>query len=226
MDGCDFALEEYVSTCLPEMEVASYYHVGHFVAAGAQFFASNFVDECLTDDSVNATQHSTALYNGHQNGKRIGVQCCKEGGGKITAIRECEMMVNFAEASQTCVRNGHRLCTLDEVRTNVGVGKGCSFDSSMVWTSTKCLANRHTTATSKINVVGTPSSGSFDGVGPDSTAMGILMVLAVCLLLLCVANLWRMGRSGAALPNPKYAKVRYADSEDFTENEAKAMNAL
>ena len=67
------------------------------------------------------------------------VRCCSDDGSSCTTISDCRdtsEMVNYADAETACSSNGLRLCTMDELLTDICCGTGGSSDSSLVWTST------------------------------------------------------------------------------------------
>jgi hypothetical protein len=53
----------------------------------------------------------------------------------------CETGKNFDEAFAVCERHGLRLCTKDEVASDVGAKAGCNTGSNLQWTSTPCDGN-------------------------------------------------------------------------------------
>lgn len=156
----------------------------------------------------------------YSNGYQIGVQCCNEA-GTSGSRPGCVMGVTFAEAEEVCENAGLRLCTVDEVKNWIGQGSGCQFDHGSVWTSTECFVSRFTAKSAKLNVLGSGLSGSSEATTVVSLdlssrwAVGLMVIVAVLLAM----NLWRRNA-----PTRKYAKISYADSEEFTEHEAKAIN--
>eukprot|EP01083_Nonionella_stella_P305643 1067033_1 len=55
----------------------------------------------------------------------------------------CLQGVNYATALAHCNSNNLRLCSLDEINTQVGRGTGCLFDGYHLWTRTSCGPNQH-----------------------------------------------------------------------------------
>jgi len=50
----------------------------------------------------------------------------------------CSGDYNFAEAKKFCSTAGARLCTSEELESDVAAGSGCDLDAISVWTSTAC----------------------------------------------------------------------------------------
>jgi len=70
------------------------------------------------------------------------VRCCKDAPGGLTCETDVNNLCNagktWSEAKQICESNGHRLCTLTELQSNVCCGTGCNYDyMTNIWTSTK-----------------------------------------------------------------------------------------
>jgi len=87
--------------------------------------------ECASDD---ATKGSTM---GDTDTDNIAVQCCAINGPSADRVG-CKKGVSFDVAEAYCEENGHRLCTKDEVLTDIGKMTGCGFNDDHVWTSTPC----------------------------------------------------------------------------------------
>lgn len=216
-----------MAKCLPNHEEIV---AGHFTADGcvdevSDFFAGtlNARDECTSDDSTYSSYANS--YDDawrEQLGYGIGVQCCNMEG--TSADRPgCVSSATFAEAVDVCDANGMRLCTLDEVKDTAltsACGTGCKFDHSSVWTSTECFVyvNRDAAKPAQPNVL--DSAGSL--VVDVSSRWVVAAMLIVAALL--AMNLWRMGCVGVSCPKRKYVKVALADSEEFSEHEANAIN--
>ena len=50
--------------------------------------------------------------------------------------------MNYSDAEETCANNGMRLCTKDELLTDICCGTGGSCDNYLIWTSTyECVEN-------------------------------------------------------------------------------------
>jgi len=107
---------------------------------------------------------------------------------------------------------------------------GCPFGEYHVWTSSECDpedAAVSSAAASSVHLLGakatTPRSMPTQAVTIDlssSWAIGCIALLAV----LCLMNLICVARARSNGGARKYAAVQYADSEEFTEHEAKAIN--
>ena len=67
------------------------------------------------------------------------VRCCSIGGESCDTFSNCQdasQLVNYASAVSTCEANGRRLCTKDELLTDICCGTGWQCDHYGVWTST------------------------------------------------------------------------------------------
>ena len=67
------------------------------------------------------------------------VRCCSDDGSSCDTISDCrdtDDLVNYVDAEAQCAANGMRLCTMDELLTDMCCGTGGQCDSALVWTST------------------------------------------------------------------------------------------
>ena len=67
------------------------------------------------------------------------IRCCSTDGAGCSTESRCnnsDDLVTYADAEATCVANGGRLCTKDELLTDICCGTGGQCDSYGVWTST------------------------------------------------------------------------------------------
>ena len=67
------------------------------------------------------------------------VRCCTTDGTSCSTTSQCTNsndLTNYADAKGTCEANGQRLCTKDELLSDICCGTGGSCDSHEVWTST------------------------------------------------------------------------------------------
>ena len=61
------------------------------------------------------------------------VRCCSlDGGACKSETPDCSSLT-FLEAQQKCVNFGMRLCSEQELSSNICCGTGCSFDAKLVW---------------------------------------------------------------------------------------------
>ena len=61
------------------------------------------------------------------------VRCCSlDGGSCKSKIPDCST-VTFSNARDECSRFGMRLCTEEELASNICCGTGCGFDIELVW---------------------------------------------------------------------------------------------
>ena len=75
-------------------------------------------------------QNSQDMISTTQTG---AVRCCSFDGGSCESdIPECSTLT-FSNAKQECCEFGMRLCTEEELASNICCGTGCSFDTELVW---------------------------------------------------------------------------------------------
>lgn len=61
------------------------------------------------------------------------VRCCSfDGGSCKSEIPDC-LTLTFSEAQQKCVTFGMRLCSKQELFSNICCRTGCLFDEKLVW---------------------------------------------------------------------------------------------
>ena len=67
------------------------------------------------------------------------VRCCSDDGTSCATVNDCkdsDNLMSYADAENECTAIGKRLCTKDELLTEVCCGAGGNCDSEVVWTST------------------------------------------------------------------------------------------
>ena len=67
------------------------------------------------------------------------VRCCSNDGTTCDTVSNCRRrsdLVAYADAENKCIDNGMRLCTKDELLSDICCGTGGNCDSAAVWTST------------------------------------------------------------------------------------------
>ena len=67
------------------------------------------------------------------------VRCCSDDGTSCSTVSNCNdssNLVTYADAEDECAANGMRICTKDELLTDICCGTGGGCDSKVVWTST------------------------------------------------------------------------------------------
>ena len=120
----------------------------HYVAAGNSFFwtGDNIPSyECVQDDSTQSPTIADIEQDCHTTPvggtTDIGVSCCNldgSGGERDANGLNCHSPATYDEAVQFCEGAGMRLCTLDELLSDVTAGTGCGFDCRYNWVSTEC----------------------------------------------------------------------------------------
>jgi len=67
------------------------------------------------------------------------VRCCSDDGSSCTTVNNCnnaDNLMNYVDAEAECLDRGKRLCTMDELLSDMCCGAGGGCDSELVWTST------------------------------------------------------------------------------------------
>ena len=67
------------------------------------------------------------------------VRCCSSDGSSCKTMSQCynsTYLVTYAKAKDECEANGMRLCTMDELLSDVCCGTGGRCDNYRIWTST------------------------------------------------------------------------------------------
>jgi len=110
------------------------------VAGSSTWFHSR--DQCLgrpwgpaLDISSNVGQPLTLV--SHPGVKAAGCRCCGEASSQCGGDK-CKTFT-FAECSSKCSAAGSRLCTAEEVLSDIVRGTGCGYDNMHVWTSSEDL---------------------------------------------------------------------------------------
>jgi len=71
--------------------------------------------------------------------RKAAVRCCQNGRGQLVCVSSfvgCHREKTYAEAKAICEGKQLRLCSKDELESNVCCGTGCGFDNWLTWTST------------------------------------------------------------------------------------------
>ena len=67
------------------------------------------------------------------------VRCCSDDGSTCETISNCGnsgQLRGYFQAEEECAAVGKRLCTMEELLTDICCGTGGGCDSDLVWTST------------------------------------------------------------------------------------------
>ena len=62
-----------------------------------------------------------------------GISCITPGGHNAEQYGECLKTATFEEAEGKCASINMRLCTLEELESNLCCGTGCEFDMKLTW---------------------------------------------------------------------------------------------
>merc|ERR1739838_1019421 len=84
-------------------------------------------------------------FDGNDFGYDIGVRCCKdEDDGTVTGYSpDCDAYpATYDDAVKVCTEdNDYRLCTRDEMESDITKGTGCRFNHVYSWTSDECQSS-------------------------------------------------------------------------------------
>jgi len=116
---------------------------------------SNPDDYCQSDDN------HQAAYQGEVYDLDIGVGCCSMDGTSGDRPHCNLHPFTYEHAVGLCSEYNMRLCTLEEMRTEITAGTGCSYDGAYLWTLDECDASSDASASS--NVYGTSKGTTADG---------------------------------------------------------------
>lgn len=95
------------------------------------------VEGCTGEKDNKPIDH---LSRGLQLDGKAAVRCCQHSTGNLqcaSSVVNCPMGKTYVEGKKICEDHGMRLCTKDELESNVCCGTGCNFDSWLIWTSTE-----------------------------------------------------------------------------------------
>jgi len=84
----------------------------------------------LASGCPNVIQKTQVIISTTQTG---AVRCCSFDGGSCKSETPDCSTLTFSEAQQKCVKFGMRLCTIEELATNICCNSGCGFDKKLVW---------------------------------------------------------------------------------------------
>ena len=94
-------------------------------------------DGCHSEGSTG--QDDVIGYYEDESSVAAYVRCCSDDGTLCDTVSNCRQtsdLVAYADAELECWTNGMRLCTMDELLSDICCGTGGSCDSAAVWTST------------------------------------------------------------------------------------------
>ena len=94
-------------------------------------------DGCHSEGSTG--QDDVTGYYEDESSVAAYVRCCSDDGTTCDTVSNCRQtsdLVAYADAEQECIDNGMRLCTMDELLSDICCGTGGNCDSAAVWTST------------------------------------------------------------------------------------------
>jgi len=100
---------------------------------------SYYVDDGCSSDN-NTPNDVMGFYQ--EESYTAHVRCCSSNGNSCDTPFDCtdsSNMMTYAEAESECSSSGMRLCTKDELLSNVCCGAGGQCDHAYVWTSTAAI---------------------------------------------------------------------------------------
>ena len=117
--------------------------VGLFIIAGSVLGEDSSGNLYYVDDGCHSekrTPDDVIGYYEDESSVAAYVRCCSDDGTTCDTFSNCNrgnQLVAYADAEQKCIDNGMRLCTKDELLSDICCGTGGNCDSRAVWTSTK-----------------------------------------------------------------------------------------
>jgi len=104
------------------------------------------------DDGCHTERHPDPRANDVQGSfyepsSRAGVRCCNSYGTSCDTVGSCPGYYTYSEAAALCAStfgSGWRLCTKDELHTEICCGSGGMCDHHPVWTSTRWVPEPYT----------------------------------------------------------------------------------
>ena len=117
--------------------------VGVFIIAGSVLGEDSsgnlyYVDDGCHSEGYTGQDDVTGYYES-KSSVAAYVRCCSDDATSCTTVSDCQKtvdVVNYDDAVAECTSIGMRLCTKDELLTEVCCGTGGQCDSAAVWTST------------------------------------------------------------------------------------------
>ena len=97
-----------------------------------------YVDDGCHSEGYTGQDDVTGYYE-DESSVAAYVRCCSDDGTTCDTVSNCRQtsdLVAYADAEQECIDNGMRLCTMDELLSDICCGTGGNCDSAAVWTST------------------------------------------------------------------------------------------
>ena len=114
----------------------------HFVYINAITFSfSNVETSYYVDDGCHSEATNPDDVTGYYQAEtsEAFVRCCSFDGTSCTTVNDCndsDNLMSYSDAEDECSKIGMRLCTKDELLTELCCGTGGTCDSNAVWTST------------------------------------------------------------------------------------------
>jgi len=132
-EDCCFLYEAKI--CPSSTHAASQQYDTYFkTVKGDAGLTRYWVDDGCTNDG---DEFLGLFADEHEN--IAAARCCTDS-GTCTSPVSCPQSLTFSEASDVCTSSGLRLCTRDELLSDVCCGAGGNCDNYLVWTSTSYAA--------------------------------------------------------------------------------------
>jgi len=156
---------------------------------------------CQSDD------RDQAQFVSSRHGYDIGVGCCSHD-GTTGARPDCTAHpATYDEAEAICSSAGYRLCTLQEMLSEVTAGKGCWYNAAYQWVSDPCdLAAASVDDAAPNNADGSADASGSDGASQSSirhfsrmtvgAAVGALVIVGIAGIVVVLAKGKRSGTNG------------------------------
>lgn len=192
----------------------------HYVAKGgvsSTVWSRNDPDSLCVDDASDYAAYSNYKWDGE-----IGVSCC-DSTGSVGARPDCDAHpATYAEAVEVCSDSGYRLCTLDEMLSEVTLRTGCGYDVAYNWVSDECTSSSSAAAVgADMDWTGELGADSVVVLTAKDVAVVALLVatMGTLVALICACNEKRAGDR----PKVSFSRVPGDSATDDDDDEEIAL---
>jgi len=168
------------------------YATGHQVARGKA--SGSTWDDWDPDYYCQGDDNNQAAHNGWSgHGRDIGVGCCSNDGTMGDRPKCDAHPATYQDAVAVCSSENMRVCTLNEIMSEITAGTGCNYDGIYLWTKDECDAGTDMSASS--HFYGSNGETGSDGEGRDfgdfipmvlGAAAGIAVIAAIVALVVAM----------------------------------------
>jgi len=165
------------------------YATGHQVARGKA--SGSTWDDWDPDYYCQGDDNNQAAYNGWSgHGRDIGVGCCSNDGTMGDRPKCDAHPATYQDAVAVCSSENMRVCTLDEIMSEITAGTGCNYDGIYLWTKDECDVGTDMSASSHFyHFYGSDGEdSSFDDFIPMvlGAAAGIAVIAGIVALVVAM----------------------------------------